>query len=325
MESTAAGASEAEEPPAAPNPPAGDATGAAKPRRPMPTVVSGRRSYRRVRGTMHVGSVLGRTFTVFGKNALAFSLISLVVHLPLAAYTWWTWDVSAPRTPEESQALLTRLGWWVAANLIGGLLLGHIAAGPVTYGVVQRLRGGRPSLGACIGQGFRRLPRVLGVGALLTLYFFVVLVLLVFLLVHAVGTMFGASEVGQVVAALALAFPFLSILSVFWVAVPVAVTEEKGSKGAMGRSAQLTGGNFWKVFAVLAVLYVGEQIAARLVATAMGDARDFGDLKSLNLMPVGLSAVLFGPLRAVASAIGYHDLRTSSEGIDSEQLARVFD
>ena len=40
---------------------------------------------------------------------------------------------------------------------------------------------------------------------------------------------------------------------------------------------------------------------------------------------MALATLALGPLGAVASAVGYHDLRVGKEGADVEDLARVFD
>jgi hypothetical protein len=43
------------------------------------------------------------------------------------------------------------------------------------------------------------------------------------------------------------------------------------------------------------------------------------------LIGVGIEVFLSGPWMAVASAVGYHDLRVGKEGADVEDLARVFE
>jgi hypothetical protein len=90
------------------------------------------------------------------------------------------------------------------------------------------------------------------------------------------------------------------------------------------RSAELTKGNRWRVFALLIIFY--------LVLMAIGWALQFaglpvlapdGSMASIVMIYVwgGVTTTFF----AVFGAVIYHDLRVAKEGVSASQIAAVFD
>ena len=88
----------------------------------------------------------------------------------------------------------------------------------------------------------------------------------------------------------------------------------------MARSAALTKGHRWKIFGILVLMTIVNIIGGKLVA--------------LVLAPAGLIVAVIGSLvwTAVWAAFWncllimiYHDLRIAKEGVDTEQIASVFD
>ena len=291
---------------------------AVKSPRPLAAPVSARSRYRRTYGTMQVGSVLGRTFSIYARNALAFSLISFVVHLPLLLYTWTSFGGLLLTTRDQYEAFMLRLGLWGIAYLFGGIVLAAIAAGPVTYGVVEQLRGGRPGVVACVTRGFARMPRILGVSAILAFFVFLAAVL-AYVVVQGL-----VASLPPIVGTIVVLIPAFAILSVFWVAIPVAVIED-GSRGALARSSTLTSHSFWKIFSLFVLFAALSQGADYAMGAIAAKATTPDAIRNMLCVKVLLLALVFGPLQAVACAIGYHDLRTTAEGVGAEDLARVFE
>ena len=122
------------------------------------------------------------------------------------------------------------------------------------------------------------------------------------------------------------------VLAVAWcTAIPAVVVERMGPVAALRRSFALTRGQRWAVFAgflaLHAILYVAMlvvQIPAVFVAVATAaSSPGTGVLVTVTVSQV-LGAV-FGSVILVGAAVAYHDLRTTKEGPDAEQLAAVFE
>jgi len=237
-----------------------------------------------------VGSVLSRSFSIFFKNFIPFMILQVLVYSPLLVYTFLL--VSGDLTLEK---LLT----WTYVVVIGSLLLNMVATGAMTFGVFQQLRGRHAGLGQCIVVGIQRMLPVLGVGILAAI---------------CVGLGF-----------VALVIPGIIVLCMLWVAVPVAVVERPGVFKSLSRSAELTKDNRLKIFGVLFVLGVLQNIVERVLESGvLGTGPSMSDVK-LYLVLVLVTSLALGALSAVATAVGYHDLRASKEGVGVEELARVFE
>ena len=79
--------------------------------------------------TLEVGDVIGKAFEVWLKNLIAFTVITLIVFSPVLLLTVLSQD-SDPLTAQKMQ-------------LFTGLIqmaLGSVAAGALTYGVLQAAR-----------------------------------------------------------------------------------------------------------------------------------------------------------------------------------------
>jgi hypothetical protein len=217
-------------------------------------------------------------------------VLAAIVHSPILA-----WTLATP--PPDPAA-----GLGVSDQLQGAasLALGGLTAGLLTYGVVEHLRGTPASFAACLRVGLGRLLPTLGVG--------VVVALLV-----TIGLML-------------LAVPGLILMCVYWVAVPAAVIEHGETGSALARSAALTRGRRWAVFGLHLVFGV-LLIAGLLVLWFAVFPGDVGSspTRLQQVLEWLWGGVVFGSLLAVASAVGYHDLRMEKEGTSAEDLARVFE
>lgn len=89
------------------------------------------------------GSVVGRSFSVWFGNFVPFSIVTLVVYLPIFVLA-----AVAPPEPEP--------GWNLADTLLSALA-NLVVTGALTHGVLESLRGGRAGLGALLSTGFRKM------------------------------------------------------------------------------------------------------------------------------------------------------------------------
>jgi hypothetical protein len=247
---------------------------------------------------LDVGGVLGQTFSVWGRNLVPFCLTGLIVQSPVLLGLMGM-GLAGGKMPLAQGAL------GLVSNILGLILIGA-----VTFGVFRALSGEGATLGEIVRLGFSRLGTVWGTAILTGL---------------AVG-----------LGICALIIPGLILMARFWVSVPVAVIEEPGATAAMGRSAELTEGNRWKVFAVAVVLgaiQFGFTMACGIVLAlldtpAAGAAPESARAQAM-LSPwlQALQDVLILPivaLNAVGPAVAYYDLRVGKEGADVEDLVKVF-
>lgn len=236
-----------------------------------------------------VGSVMTRTFGVWGRNLVPFSAVALVLNSPLFFLTIATGALRPGEGEPTVQGLSTVLG----------ALLGFVLTGALTFGVLQSL-GDRPvRFGEMMAIGFGKLWKILLVSIV----------------------------VGVVAAGLAvlLLVPGIIAMCALWVAVPAAVVEEVGVGAALRRSRALTRGNRWTIFLVFLLFWLIGALVGGVYGfiVAVGGGGGAGAIPSLLVSQAVLAVV--GALGAAAPAVAYHDLRVLKEGTDPSALAAVFD
>jgi len=245
---------------------------------------------------LEVGSVVRRSFGAWAANLAPLSLVGLVVYLPaLLLIALLAATGSLNRLGERAVDILTNI-------------LNLILTGAVTYAVFRHLHGERAGAGEALRTGLSRVGGVWVTGILMGI----------------------AVLVGFIV----LIIPGIVLLIRYWVAVPVAVIEAPGASASLGRSTELTQGNRWRVLAIalvmgivtiLGILVLG--IVVGLVAAAVSDAAATTEEATdpLTLAALTILAIPLQCLAAVAPVVVYHDLRVGKEGVDVEDLLRVFD
>jgi hypothetical protein len=234
-------------------------------------------------GTFETGRVLGETFSTYFSNFLPFVLLTALASLPmflLGAY------ISSIQHSEKAWAGLVLLAWFPLQ-----LVVSQLAAGGITYGVYQQMRGMSPSVLDCLKVGLSRLLPVLVIAVLSFLAEFLGLLLCV--------------------------IPGLIVATMLAVAVPVTVEERAGFVSAMRRSAYLTESFRWQVFCILFVVGILQQIPIRIAPFLV---HDVGAL----LMVLGFAIVLTTSLASTAAAVMYYRLRSVKESIDVDQISSVF-
>jgi hypothetical protein len=241
---------------------------------------------------LDVGSVIGRSFSVWGANLVPFTLVGVVVLSPvLVGYALLAFAGSAS-TPLTGLLNIT-------ANILGLALTGS-----VTYGVFQHIRGERAGTGDILRMGLAKLLTVWGTGILAGL-----------------AIMLGLC---------ALLVPGLILMVRFWLAVPVAVIESPGASASLSRSTELSEGNRWALFALALVMglvqFVTAMALGAIVGVAtIGDAPGSPRQAATMYFVIQLLVIPTTALAAVAPAIAYHDLRKGKEGADVEELLKAFD
>ena len=238
------------------------------------------------------GAVLGRAFSILFRNIVPFGLLGLVVYSPHIALS-----VLIQQSAADPASDPARIGLLAIGTTFLYVLLYFFLNATVVYGTVQDLRGGKVMIGACMGRGLSTIFPVLGVGILVWLLIALGMVLLI--------------------------IPGLIAMVMLWVAIPVTVTERRGPIESLRRSRQLTKGNRWQIFAIIVLIILMNIAAGAVIQLGLfaGGTAAFIVVTAINWV----AAIFFALLLAVASAVGYHDLRAAKEGADTEQIAAVFD
>ncbi len=243
-----------------------------------------------------VGSALRQGLDVLSKNAVPFGIISFVVTFPSFIY-----QLSNGTTPVATNTTMADGTFYVERSVVGGgafiallieLVLRQVAIGAISYGVFQEMRGQRADLADCLRRAGSLVFAVVGVA-----------------IVSAIATVF---------ATFLLIVPGLIVATMLWVAVPVAVVERPGVMQSLSRSAALTKGNRWRVFAITLFIGIGAFAASYLVARIFGTATP-------GAFVSWIVAAAISAFAASVTAVGYTTLRFAKEGVGIEEIAKVFD
>ena len=185
-------------------------------------------------------------------------------------------------------------GVFIAAALLSDVMR-RVSQAMVVYGAFQEMRGAPVILVESLQVGWRRILPVIGLAISATV-------------LMAVG--FGL-----------LIVPGLIVTAMLFVATPVCVVEQLGPFASLERSAQLTKGHRWKIFGLLLLA-----VPAAIVSEAVDLAMEMVDGGAL-LASVGqvIWDAIWGAAAAVLVIAAYHDLRVAKEGVDTEQIAAVFE
>jgi hypothetical protein len=191
--------------------------------------------------------------------------------------------------PSQSQGLI----------VIGGFLsevTGRLSEALVVFGAFQQMRGKPVRLVESLQVGSRRIVPVIALAisaSVLTTLGFVLLII-----------------------------PGLIVVTMWFVAAPVCVVEKMGPFNSMERSAQLTNGHRWKIFALLLLMAL-PVIVVEAVIELMVELEVVGGILAAVIHLIW-DAIWEAGYAALIIAT-YHDLRVVKEGVDTDQIAAVFE
>lgn len=253
-----------------------------------------------------VGKAIGHTFSAWWRHAFAFSLLTLMAYVPMYLPALLSGAPIAGLTmptpnPFDAAAVAAaragpRPGFWLGN--VATMLLLAVEAGAITHGAIRHLAGKPVSLGGMIATGFRRLLPLLVVGVLCYVIFLLGFMLLV--------------------------VPGVYLACALSAAVPAVVVERPGILGALRRSFALTKGKRLAIFAVFLVLFLVAMVVT-VFSTFVLPQLTAAFAPMLGTLLGFAVNVLFGTLLWVAPGVVYHDLRVAKEGIETAQLAAIFE
>jgi hypothetical protein len=242
-------------------------------------------------GAFRIGSVVGRSMSVLGKNIVPFGLLYLAINAPSALYAL-THPVAVSRDTTSNMLALAQT------------IVGMAATAAITYGTINELRGRRRSLGEFLRSGLAQGGAAIRVAFL--------------------------SGFGILLGFIALVLPGLFLYTIWWVAIPVAVIERPGAFASLTRSANLTKGFRWRIFGLIAAFMILAFGLAMLSGIIVGGALGvLGGSEETFTRYVAIIEWLWTTLimaaQATLSAVGYYDLRVAKEGVEIGDIAAVFD
>jgi hypothetical protein len=254
-----------------------------------------------------VGSLVSRTFSTWWSHVGAFTGMLLLVYLPIFGFAAVTAGVTAAakrggQPPDFSGPLL----FGIIAVILVLSLFSLVAMGGITHGSLEHLAGRPVTFGAMLRAGGRRFWPLFLVGLAAW-----VLIMLGMMVLIVPGILVG----------LALA-----------VSYPIVMSEEpEGTSAAMKRSMALTKGSRGTLFGTFVVVFLAAwsaSLVAQLVTTfaaAAAGGSAAGPIAIVGLLFSVVVQTAMSSLMTVTTAVAYHDLRVAKEGVDTGQLAKVFE
>jgi hypothetical protein len=210
-----------------------------------------------------------------------FGIASLLLNVPLAF------------TNDDSPAVNVAIAMVIAQGLY--IVFGVFASAAVVDVAIDDMRGRPADLAKALRAGLHSFFPALG----------------------ATMAMFGLAVLGLVL----LIVPAAIIFSMFFVVIPVCVVEGLGPVQSLRRSAELTKGCRWRIFAFWFAILIAEIVVQMELDQTIRPSGHF----SLVLGSQVAWDMIVGAFAAVATAVIYRDLRVAKEGVDTDQVATVFD
>jgi hypothetical protein len=247
-------------------------------------------------GDFRVGQVLSQTWRVFSRNFLPFIFVTGIASLPPLLV-----PQPVPGGPPPADPLQA-LGLTLLAAFLA-VVLNALAQGIVLYGAFEVMRGRPINLGESAKIGLRRFFPIVGIAIIVSLL-----------------AGFGF---------LLLFFPGVMLYTMWFVATPACVVERAGVFRSMGRSRELTKGHRWRIFGLYLVVLIPALIVGGIVGVAMvqGGAAAVSAALASTLGKIAnlIWSAVWTAFLAILVVVTYHDLRVAKEGVDTDQIAAVFE
>jgi len=126
-----------------------------------------------------------------------------------------------------------------------------------------------------------------------------------------------------------LVIPVVMLFMTWSMGTPVCVVERLGPFRSLGRSRELTKGHRWKILGLFFLTMIPAVIIGAIVGAALGVILVLGPAGGFGpavTQTIGLAwNAMWTAFFAVIIVVTYHDLRVAKEGIDTEQIAAVFE
>jgi hypothetical protein len=195
----------------------------------------------------------------------------------------------------------------VGVGGLAALITSAILQGTLIYATVQDLSGGKASIGDSLAVGLRNFLPLIGLTILL-----------------AIAVIFGF---------ILIIVPGIMMLCAWCVALPSLIADRTGIMGAFGRSAELTRGNRWRIFALFVLLWV-VAVVLGVVFNVIGGVSTLGAggpaavvermTSPLFIVLLVIRTVITAVVGSTFAAVLYVELRKARELGGPQWLADIF-
>lgn len=261
-------------------------------------------------GKIDIARVIQQTFAVLGRNLMTFLVLGLVLSgTPRAVIGYLQTGVMRGQVDAMSHGSVGfSSGYFggVGMSLLAALITGAILQGALIYATVRDLNGKPASVGESLATGLRNF-----------------LPLIVVSILSGIAIIFGL---------VLMVVPGIMLACAWCVAVPAVVADRVGIFDSFGRSAELTRGNRWQIFALAIVVLIISFVLGVIVNTILGVSVMGGNPAAAMekaFSPLGLalsvvSSTISGVIGATGAAVLYVELRNARDGAGPGWLADIF-
>jgi hypothetical protein len=240
-------------------------------------------------GDFGVGDIISDTFNVLAKNFFKFFITAVIIYVPAMIIVSVIFGVDS----------LTVSAGAYSSDLTSppDLLLsiiGYVATVSISYLSLEHMAGRE-----------RDVFKGVSIGLKYALFAF---------LIGLIITFFGIIGIFLLIIPGILVFVFTSV------AIPVLVAEDKGVFGSLKRSIELTKGFRIKIFA----LFLVALIMAFIFFLVIGLVMAFGGVIGLLVGALVVYTVMVSFFSVLSTSLYVH-LRTAKEGVDTSEIAKVFE
>jgi uncharacterized membrane protein len=280
-----------------------------------------------------IGRVFSESWSVLTGNFVKLCLVTGIVSLPSVLLRQFLPagaldPLGGPAQVNPSQMNPSAIIGPVAVFFVVLILLMPISEAIIFYIAVQHMRRSPVNLVEGLEVGLRRFFPLIGIRLLVALALVGVSLLAGILagVIAAAGAAAGTAAVSIVVAIavglcmIVFGVGYFMLIMMWSVAGPVCVVERLGPMKSLGRSRELTKGHRWKIFGLTLLLL----LCTLPLVIASGAAGYF-------LTPVLRAAIgliwnaIWLAFFWITYVVTYRDLRVAKEGIDTDQVATVFE
>ena len=230
------------------------------------------------------------TFVVWARNLVPFTLFMLAVYGPLVA-------LLIALSGDEAALILLDPHDPVVPLVMAGI--GVVAMPLLTYRVIQSVGGVRVPMRTSAKRGLRGwIPALLLAALSVGLLF-----------LHFTGVVIGA-----------VVLPFLFVMT------PAAIAERRWPLATVQRSAQLTADPWLRIFALRALLAIGNGAIVGFTAPMWRDDLPGNELRlDVQAISVLTFAIAWQLFAQILESVTYVLLREAKEGLSNQPLVRVFE
>lgn len=236
-----------------------------------------------------LGEILSTCMSLYAKYFLLFATLAFGVVLPIdlalygvgAGQLWSAYDKHLPLAVE------------IAAQPVPLLVVLPLVSANHARAVVGLGQGTVPPIGRTLLEGVRLLPAIAWV-----------------VLLYDLGTLGGL---------ILLIVPGVYLLVQWYVCAQAAVVEELRGRKALGRSAQLAKGSWWRVCGISIVLAVIISVAGAGISIPLNLLADRVDSGQVSLAGRVLSDAITYSFGALSATLLYFDLRSRHDEAELER------